>query len=530
MNIKYLKFGLLILILSLGLYVRYHHIGNYGLFIDEKMTSMIAFAKVNIGGMQDLMHPSHYFTNQDFWAPRSITQFFDALLRGDVSGNSLSYYTIVHYFTKVFGYSDASLRFPSLLFSFLTVLFAVYFSRSFHRKFEYLLLVAILASFEPFLVIFSQMGRNYTFSILMVFLNNYFFYKILVEKKYLENSKFPFLLWAITGLIGFFSTYLTALNLILQAIFAIYKRLPVMAWKKLIWPVILILLPAGLWMSLGPGSNFIQYQKEAADLYQNYLETVGAIPGWIEPPHFDVLSKRTIGILSDYFFLTNNLYSQFGYKIGLVLLLAFFYFVYRCFFFFQEKEKLFFQFSLFQLGFAVIFLVSSAIFAGSTAGFFIRYISFFIPQIILLCASLLWVVWRKNKPFFKFLAILWLGIQLNTAIQIIEKLHQDRQNKYVFSHDRESNPYIKAAGILNKIYVAGDTILHPSNPEKFLGRDNIDSVNFNINDAQWLNLYLDKNKTFIQRLNTLNRDSIILKKSNGKELVIFDFKGTQYRY
>jgi hypothetical protein len=53
---------------------------------------------------------------------------------------------------------------------------------------------------------------------------------------------------------------------------------------------------------------------------------------------------------------------------------------------------------------------------------------------------------------------------------------------------------------------------------------------YNVADAQLVNLYLSPSDKFIQRIDTLRKDSVILKRKNGTEVLIFDFKQGKYRY
>lgn len=64
-------------------------------------------------------------------------------------------------------------------------------------------------------------------------------------------------------------------------------------------------------------------------------------------------------------------------------------------------------------------------------------------------------------------------------------------------------------------------------------RDEVENTytRHSIIDAQYTNLYLPKDATYYQRLDTTQTDRIILVKGHsGKRVVIFDFEGTKYRY
>jgi hypothetical protein len=47
---------------------------------------------------------------------------------------------------------------------------------------------------------------------------------------------------------------------------------------------------------------------------------------------------------------------------------------------------------------------------------------------------------------------------------------------------------------------------------------------------QLVNLYLSPSDKFVQRIDTLRKDSVILKRKNGEQILIFDFNQGKYRY
>ena len=53
---------------------------------------------------------------------------------------------------------------------------------------------------------------------------------------------------------------------------------------------------------------------------------------------------------------------------------------------------------------------------------------------------------------------------------------------------------------------------------------------YSVSDAQLTNFYLPKESEIIQRVDINEDNKIIIKKANGSEKLIFDFKGAKYRY
>jgi hypothetical protein len=49
-------------------------------------------------------------------------------------------------------------------------------------------------------------------------------------------------------------------------------------------------------------------------------------------------------------------------------------------------------------------------------------------------------------------------------------------------------------------------------------------------DAQLVNLYLDSNDQFIQRIDLSLKDSVLIRGKNGRRLLIFDFDKGRFRY
>ena len=97
-----------------------------------------------------------------------------------------------------------------------------------------------------------------------------------------------------------------------------------------------------------------------------------------------------------------------------------------------------------------------------------------------------------------------------------------------FPEPRKVNPYTLSATQIQQKYAKGDTVLYPSiSVEK---RGGIGMPSYSVVDAQLTNFYLPKDSEIIQKVDINEPDKIILQKADGNKLLIFDFKGTKFRY
>ena len=121
-------------------------------------------------------------------------------------------------------------------------------------------------------------------------------------------------------------------------------------------------------------------------------------------------------------------------------------------------------------------------------------------------------------------------LQLYFLIFQIKPLYSDSHQKYTFSENRSKNPYPFIAEKIISSYQAGDTVLYPSKMNNFLNAKNLQTRVADVSDAQLVNLYFNSELNFVQKIDTAYKDSVILKKSNGQKLLIFDFEKGKYRY
>jgi hypothetical protein len=64
----------------------------------------------------------------------------------------------------------------------------------------------------------------------------------------------------------------------------------------------------------------------------------------------------------------------------------------------------------------------------------------------------------------------------------------------------------------------------------FLNAKNLQGRAADVSDAQLVNLYFNSELNFVQKIDTIYKDSVILKKKDGQKILIFDFKQGKYRF
>lgn len=518
-------FGLMII----GFILRFYHIGSFGLFGDEKQSMMIAVGNTNIGGMYDLMQPGKTFTPADFWEPRGIKSWFDADARGDVSGNSLVHDMLLKIVAFIFGKGDGTVRSISVIFNMLTVWLMFFWSRKIYPKITWQIALLAFAVIEPFFVVYSQQARNYATSMFFATASNFFYWKMIYPKSEQGIKSKDLSGWILTSILALFSTYLTALVLVGQGIYALLNLRSKEIWTRLSIGAVIIIIPFLGWMTLGPGQYFLAYQADAAAQYVAYLNANGPIPGRIEAVNFSNLIKRTVMILSDLFFWTNDLYVKQGYRFGGVALVLFGYGIYTWLKDFNPEKRRFYLFGLLQILLPILVLIATAINARTMTGYFIRYAGFGLPFGIFISVGFMEYVFQK-PIWIRLVAGLFVFIQAYFLVFAFLPLYQDKSQKYTSSTGRIKNPYIQIADKLRAQYTVGDTILYPSYLNNLLNSKHLAGGTYSVTDAQLVNLYLSPSDKFIQRIDTLRKDSVILKRKNGAQILIFDFNQGKYRY
>ncbi|WP_019986683.1 glycosyltransferase family 39 protein [Rudanella lutea] len=329
-------------ILFLAFVLRVHNVGRYGIYFDEKSTLLISQGVCLEGANQKDVFTKKYFTPAEFWKPKTVADFIEANIRGDI-GNSPSYYAVLWVWMEIFGLSDLSMRMPSVLFSTLMVAMLFWFVRRHFRSNTLALLAAGIAAIEPFFVAYAQMARNYSMTFFLTLLSTHIFLLILekAEGRRAERRKekgekdHPSLLPSAFSLylaygavfaLSVLSHYLAVTVFLCHGIYAIFFLRNVRTWVALAITGAVGLGLVSLWFIFGGGAYTFQTMAYQAEFYRNIALTnpTGTPFGLILPGTIPNITKRAIPIFADLFLFTNGLGSALtGLKnAGLALTLG----------------------------------------------------------------------------------------------------------------------------------------------------------------------------------------------------------------
>ncbi|WP_460670555.1 glycosyltransferase family 39 protein [Larkinella ripae] len=574
-----------ILLIAFGL--RVYQSGSYGLYLDEKYTLVISQGVVMEGANQKevFFTPGKtYFTPREFWKAKTIDDFIEANIRGDI-GNSPSYYAVLWGWMQLFGLSDFSARFPSVLFSTLVVgLIYVFINRHF-RSPPLALLSAFLAAIEPFFVAYSHMARNYSMSFFLTLLATHLFLLIVERDKNRLPTLGLYLGYGLTFVIALLSHYLTLTVFLCHGLYALLFIRPPRRWVAFALTALAGVGLVSLWFIYGGGAYTFQTLAHQAQLYRTVALTnpYSSAYGVVLPATLANVFQRSMPLWADLFIISNGLgqidalgirnlalalilglgaavllyrfgppkplprWGQFLFPLLLVAGLPFYTvpnlqlvvvaalpsFVYLLA---QAIRQTPFPGSL--LVFIAIlsvvptlFLIVMAFRNGHTYGITQRYSGFSFPYTVILVAMMLWQL-VHSPAVIRFTLAVVLLIQGYFVAQVLIRIYADRDPKYTyFARPRGPNPYYLTARRIQEEYAPGDTVLYPS--IRLIPHDEVEKTYwpYSIQDAQLTNLYLPKNAAYVQRLDTTEVDKIrLVKGQSGEVLTLFDLRGKTHRY
>ncbi len=582
-------FLIFVLILAFGL--RVYKSDSYGIFLDEKYTLVLSQGIVMEGANQkDVFFTpgKKYFTPKEFWKEKTFGDFIEANIRGDI-GNSPAYYGVFWVWTKIFGLSDFSVRFLSVLFSTLIVLLLYLFVLRHFQSESLALLSAFIAGIEPFFVAYSHQARNYSMSFFLTLLGTHLF--LLIMERYQNRqlaAKASWSLYMMYGLVfvtSLLSHYLTITVFLCHGIYALFFVRPVKRWVPFVLTAALGIGAVSLWFIFGGGKYTFQTLAYQAKLYGELAQTnpydnpfaiilpatlpniaVKSAPMWADLLMFsnglgqvEALGIRNMAIalvtgIAAVLLLHKYLRSParplwmvatFGLllvvatplytvpRLQYIVLAAFPAFIYLLILYLRQtnqKSSLLWFMGILAVV-PTLFLVVMSIKNNHTYGLTQRYSGFSFPYSIIFVAMMLRQFWQLPNQARIVLGVV-LAIQAYLIGELLVRIYQDRDPKYTyFVNPREANPYARTAQKIIDSYAPGDTILYPS--IKLNPRDEIERTYspYSIQDAQLTNLYLPRDAEYWQRMDTTQTDKIILiKGSTGQRIELFDFEGRKHRY
>ncbi|MFC1710018.1 glycosyltransferase family 39 protein [Candidatus Omnitrophota bacterium] len=130
--------------------------------------------------------------------------------------NAPLYWILLRYWIKVFGISEFSLRFPSLIFSFFSVIMVYFLGKELFGK-KSGIIASIFMGLSPFHLWYAQEARDYSMVLFSGLLSSHLLYKALKE-----NRRSSWVFFALASIAGFYTNYFYAILFIAQALYVIF--------------------------------------------------------------------------------------------------------------------------------------------------------------------------------------------------------------------------------------------------------------------------------------------------------------------
>ncbi|MBU1864154.1 MAG: glycosyltransferase family 39 protein [Candidatus Omnitrophica bacterium] len=155
-------------------------------------------------------------TTHDFW--------FDEISTIEYAENPWNtwcppvYYVLLHFWIKVFGISELSLRFPSVLFNLFSILLTLHLGTILFNK-RVGMIACLIMGLSPFHLWYAQEARNYSITLFLGVGATYIFLMLLKRKSFLVWISF-----ILISLIGLYTNYFFILLLMGYGIIILVKK------------------------------------------------------------------------------------------------------------------------------------------------------------------------------------------------------------------------------------------------------------------------------------------------------------------
>ena len=162
------------------------------------------------------------------------------------------YYVLLHFWTRVFGYSEAAVRSMTVVLAgFAVPVMYLLGRRLFGRRAG--IIAALLLAMAPFFVQYEQTARSYALVVLLVLLSSYFFVGEL-EKP----SRATLVAYVVASVLAVYAHYFAAFVLLVQALtlIAVRRRGAVtVAWLSAAGAIVALCIPAAVFAHRAGTSN-----------------------------------------------------------------------------------------------------------------------------------------------------------------------------------------------------------------------------------------------------------------------------------
>ncbi len=574
---KYIPFLIVFVIAS---FLRFYHLDNRGLFTDEKFTMLNANGYWVGAANQEGIINKKYFTPEDFWQNKGANDFMEAIAHSDF-GTHIVYNAILHFWMRIFGNSDYTVRLLGLLFNLFTIGLLYWAVLKYSRSILAALFAAFILAIDPLNVAMSHIARSYTLSFFLMTVATIFFFDIIENHRKNKNTNLLFVLYALFVGLGLLNHYLNFLVPLSHAITFLFIKNKKALWSRFILAAVFC---AGLmvyWFNWGGGYTAFEFLKDKNAKHLKIAQmTEGALKDLIQLSTPENVTKKSIGlffdstifslgifneikgvknvILSLLVFIIGILYFHFHKKhkwaIGILILIlpilyllksvlpslavvlffyATIYFIIKNLFDHFKTEN--HDFPMLMVGFLmlvlpIIFVIYDAIKNGHTTSLVHRYIGISTPFVAMVFGFSIYKMIVKSKYFLAWLVIVILLQIKPVSTEILDYFNDKSAMNAFFEPARVPNPYKTLAEIVIKNYEKGDTLMIPGGHKNDYVATFDDVAPVSYLDVQYLNLYLPRQSGILQSVNVKEKDKVTLHKKDGNKVELFDFEGIKYRY
>lgn len=563
-----------------GIFLRFYKLDTYSIFFDEKSTMVVSQGIVLEGANQKDVFTKPSFTPADFWAPKTIADYYEAMTRSDI-GNSPFYYLLLHLWMDVFGLSDFSARSFSVIFSVLIILLTYLFARKFFSENTALIAAAIVAA-EPFFIAYSHQARNYSLTFFLTLLSTYYFLRIVENANAGKHNLGNFVGYIVSSFLCPLSHFLTISVFIGHGLYALFF-LKARHWLKLLLAGVIAMSGLAWWLTYGGGQWTLHSLDHQAKEYKRVAENMpsGNPYGNILPATPSNVFFKSLPIFGDLLIFMNGLFDALAGKKNLIIsffsglalviiyhgkllqrltlvqrsiILALVAFAPMLFYtqtglrfvilsvailllsLFPEvhrraspaeRKRLWLMYIMALV--PTLFLIAFAFKNGHTFGLTQRYSGFSFPYVIIFMALLAQYITTLKGEYKALIGVVML-VQSGFIALRLKEFYDDRSVKYGYFHEpRPSNPYYAAAQEIKKLYQPGDTIFYGAPPVVIFNEMDRTFLPYSIQDAQLTNLYLPKDAQYVQVMDTVRTDKIILRQHRkGEDLQLADLSGMRF--
>lgn len=208
------------------------------------------------------------------------------------------YYILLEFFIKILGISEFTLRLPSVIFSYLSIILLFFFAKELFNK-KIAIIASLLMGFSPFHLWYAQEARSYSTLLFLGVLSNFFLWKALKNGK---NNLWLF--FASTSLAGIYTHYFYLFLFFAQVFYLIIVKKARFNFKIIICFLIVV---------LGFSFYFSEFFSSFFFIRQGF---------WIPKPEWNSLIITLENFILGYNG-TGSLYFVLNILIGVLLINAF---------------------------------------------------------------------------------------------------------------------------------------------------------------------------------------------------------------